>query len=387
MVKRRKIALFYSYNEDWIGGTYYIQNLISALKHLPADRQPALRLICNTYEEYKSILNLNYPYITWAPLLLESSPPSFFCRIYNKACSLLGQPEKYVYKLYQDIGDATFVFPSSPGLVTKNAEQIFWIPDFQEYYFPEYFTPKMRMERLQYHQYIFDSHSKIIFSSAVAMNDFNRHFGRSNGKQMVVHFAVTHSHTYRSLDVSSLFIKYDIKRPYFIVPNQMWIHKNHITVLKALSALIDRSFNDFLFIFTGKEEDYRNPDHRAMLHAYVAENKLAPYARFLGFIDRDEQLKLIQESIAVIQPSLFEGWSTVVEDAKAINKYLVLSDIPVHREQVTSNVSFFSPENHVDLADILVSIMRHKFHLSSTSYADNVYNFADSFMKIVEHKS
>ncbi len=40
--------------------------------------------------------------------------------------------------------------------------------------------------------------------------------------------------------------------------------------------------------------------------------------RFLGFIDRGEQLQLMKNSIAIVQPSLFEGWSTVVEDTKAM---------------------------------------------------------------------
>ena len=33
-----------------------------------------------------------------------------------------------------------------------------------------------------------------------------------------------------------------------------------------------------------------------------------------------DQLRLMKESLGVIQPSLFEGWSTVIEDAKALNK-------------------------------------------------------------------
>ena len=42
------------------------------------------------------------------------------------------------------------------------------------------------------------------------------------------------------------------------------------------------------------------------------------YISILGFISRQDQLSLMRDAIAVIQPSLFEGWSTVVEDCKAI---------------------------------------------------------------------
>ena len=38
-----------------------------------------------------------------------------------------------------------------------------------------------------------------------------------------------------------------------------------------------------------------------------------------------------------MQPSLCEGWGTVLEDAKVLDKAVLLSDIPVHREQKNEN--------------------------------------------------
>ncbi len=43
----------------------------------------------------------------------------------------------------------------------------------------------------------------------------------------------------------------------------------------------------------------------------------------------------------------------MVEDAKAIGKHVILSDIPVHREQATENVTFFNPESTSALKNIL----------------------------------
>jgi glycosyltransferase involved in cell wall biosynthesis len=56
-------------------------------------------------------------------------------------------------------------------------------------------------------------------------------------------------------------------------------------------------------------------------------------------------------AVALIQPSVNEGWSTAVEEAKALGKTLVLSDIPVHLEQCPGNPYFFSSMNAEDLAD------------------------------------
>jgi glycosyltransferase involved in cell wall biosynthesis len=58
-------------------------------------------------------------------------------------------------------------------------------------------------------------------------------------------------------------------------------------------------------------------------------------------------------SIAVINPSLFEGWSTSVEEAKVLNLNIILSHIPVHLEQNPQHGIFFPPHDPNKLADIL----------------------------------
>jgi hypothetical protein len=55
----------------------------------------------------------------------------------------------------------------------------------------------------------------------------------------------------------------------------------------------------------------------------------------------------------VLTPSLFEGWSTSVEEAKALEKQMILSDTPIHREQMTNNVIFIDPLDPKSLAPLL----------------------------------
>ena len=58
-------------------------------------------------------------------------------------------------------------------------------------------------------------------------------------------------------------------------------------------------------------------------------------------------------AVAVIQPSLFEGWSTVVEDARALGKTMALSDISVHREQGPPHSAYFDPHAPEELAALM----------------------------------
>ena len=108
------------------------------------------------------------------------------------------------------------------------------------------------------------------------------------------------------------------------------------------------------------------------------------HIRFLGFIDREEQLCLLDNSIAVIQPSLFEGWSTVVEDARALNKFIILSGLDVHQEQINENVHFFNPKNEKELAKILNRYYVEKPKTVILDYKNNIKEFANKFIDLVE---
>ena len=57
-------------------------------------------------------------------------------------------------------------------------------------------------------------------------------------------------------------------------------------------------------------------------------------------------LVLMRASLAVINPSKFEGWSTTVEEAKYSGKKIILSNLPVHNEQCPPDSIF------VDINDI-----------------------------------
>ena len=103
---------------------------------------------------------------------------------------------------------------------------------------------------------------------------------------------------------------------------------------------------------------------------------------FLGFIEREEQLILLKNAQAVIQPSLFEGWSTVIEDVKAQNNYIIASNLGVHQEQLIDypNYSLFDPKSATDLAEK----MQQQFIKNDYSYDQKIRKFGDSFVNILD---
>jgi glycosyltransferase involved in cell wall biosynthesis len=80
-------------------------------------------------------------------------------------------------------------------------------------------------------------------------------------------------------------------------------------------------------------------------------NVLQPF-RVLGVVPHERVAALLRESVT-LNPSLFEGWSTTVEEAKSSGKRVLLSDIPRHREQEARSGQFFDPRDPEALAAAL----------------------------------
>ncbi|HLB17169.1 MAG TPA: glycosyltransferase, partial [Burkholderiales bacterium] len=89
------------------------------------------------------------------------------------------------------------------------------------------------------------------------------------------------------------------------------------------------------------------------LMSRVEHAGIASAFRCLGTLPYADLATLMRGSVALVNPSLFEGWSTTVEEAKSLGKRIVLSNLPVHREQAPVRGVFFDPRNPEELADKL----------------------------------
>jgi len=91
----------------------------------------------------------------------------------------------------------------------------------------------------------------------------------------------------------------------------------------------------------------------AELHRIIDENGLHDQISLLGIIPRGDQINLMRWSQAVLQPSLFEGWSTVIEDAISLQVPVIAADLPVNMEQLKEHGSYFRAHDADQLADLL----------------------------------
>ena len=138
---------------------------------------------------------------------------------------------------------------------------------------------------------------------------------------------------------------------------------------------------------TGDIHDYRNPFFKNKIFQLISSENVRENIIFLGLVDRMDQKQLLVNSISIVQPSRFEGWNTLVEEAKCLDKQILLSDIPVHVEQAPKRGVYFKDNDAQDLAQKLLHLYHQPGNEAevdgigiSPGYENNLREFAAHFI-------
>jgi len=221
---------------------------------------------------------------------------------------------------------------------------IAWLPDFQHRRLPGMFGWGAWLHRELGFQAQVASASAIMLSSESARLDCEALYPGSRGRIDSIPFAVEPGDEAFAVSDADVRARYELAGPYFYLPNQYWRHKNHAVIIDALRILRARN-TAAMVVASGSSIDPRHPRLFDELVEHARRSGVADTFRFLRFVPRNDVYGLMRGSVAVLNPSFFEGWSTTVEEAKAIGVPLVLSDIAVHREQTSGSAIYFDPHS------------------------------------------
>jgi len=378
MGKRKVIVIPFLTNYSLATGVViYLINLVKNFNALADEQKPKLIILYGSVSPIEDIRQIGYPFIRYCQL---DKPVPFIIRAINKAWRMIFNTP-LIRKEYH----ADFIYPAyeDPAFV-KIKHKIFWKEDFQESYFPSYFSEK----EFAFVQRFFETLKtnpdyQLVLSSQSAGQDLRTFYLAVTNRVHYLRFVSLLPRLHYAL-VASLQLAHTLPAHYFIVCNQFWPHKNHITVIKAVEHIVSKGYTDFAVVFTGKTTTTRNPHYFGELKSYMATHGLTSFFRITGFIEREQQLLLMKNSAAVIQPSLFEGWSTVIEDAKALNKFVLAADLDVNKEQLDRNACFFERTNEHQLAELMIQSLTAGHQVVPLDYADNIRVFRKELIQLFD---
>jgi glycosyltransferase involved in cell wall biosynthesis len=191
---------------------------------------------------------------------------------------------------------------------------------------------------------------RIVLSSANAEKDCHQIFPETVDRTDVLPFRVFPVADWLACDPLDVIRKYRLPARYLLISNWMLPTKNHNFALDALTKIANRERESMHIVCTGDVYDYRNPGFYNQFMNKVHLLGLRNCVSHLGVIPKIDQISLLRGATAYLQPSLFEGWNTGVEEAHLFGKQVLLSDIPVHREQNPPGAIYFNPHVPDDLA-------------------------------------
>jgi glycosyltransferase involved in cell wall biosynthesis len=349
-----KIAFLLNFTKEYKGGINYIKNLLYACsvnKH--DDIQFFLFLPSDIEQEYVDAFS-PYAQIVKTNILKRNTIPWFVEKVFEKKFKKNALLSNLLKKHKIDIVSHSNFFSRY-----KNLKIINWIPDFQILHYPDLWSAAERKRILGQYKDIVAYSDRIVLSSNDAFKDYLSFTSDNVDMVRVLQFVSQPAKISEAELINAkkaVEEKYKIDRDFLYLPNQFWSHKNHITVFKAINVLKKRGLNPLL-VTTGQMADYRSNNTLKDILAYVDTNGLSENILLLGLIPYNEVLVLIRTCVALINPSLFEGWSSTVEEAKSSGKQILLSDIPIHREQNPENSIYFNPLDELNLANIIEKVL------------------------------
>lgn len=374
--ERLKIGLIFNFNPVWMGGIIYIQNLIRILNWLDDEEMPEVTVFYRP-DLKKYIDALTYPYLN----LVEWSFPSvikgnLYSWLKGKNVFIDGILNKHNYL------DGIFPVMDLPVRSRNKVKVLSWYADLQHKYYPEFFSKRKRFERNLRIRFMLRNTDGLVLSSEAVANDFRKFFKvRSSLNLHIFHFSSVID-DFSHLNFEKVRSKYNLPEAYFMVSNQFHNHKNHEVLLKSLVRL-KQSGASVHIAMTGRFREASFSPYMQKLHAIRNDNNLSGNISLLGLLPRDEQLLLMKHAKAIIQPSLFEGWSTVIEDAISLQVPVIASSLPVNLEQLGKTGIFFEPHDDRKLAEIMAAFPKRNIDdVFYEPYNERLRNAAKSFVNI-----
>ena len=338
----------------WLGGFYVLKNLINSINS-NKNKNIKVILFINKNLSIKLFKSFNVEIVKTNYF----NSINFYKKIFVKICIVLFGKSK----IYEDFFLKFKIDLISHSLILGRKSQIksfYWIPDFQHVHYPEYFSLLSRFFRKINVLFAISNSTKIILSSKDSLSDLKKISKSAYKKSFVNSFYFPSFKKKDLIPFEKLKKKFNLPKNFFYVPNQYWKHKNHMLILKTLKHIQNSHRMSVFVISSGQKYTAGSKSCFDKTQIYLKKNKLNKNYRYIGIIKEREVLSLIYYSLALINPSKFEGWNTSVMQARAMSKTVLLSNIGSHKEQKYPKTIYFKNNNIKSLSSKILQIIRKK---------------------------
>lgn len=310
---------------------------------------------------------------------------SFSERVYESACNRVFRG---VRQLMDNDNDIVY----TPSVVLQsydnNRPTVLSMHDIQHVHYPEFFSWPRRLSRTITYSLSAQRANFFQASSEFIKHDLLGHFKCISPEQIaVIPEGVRIEEFSAPVDVSSLSSRFGIPERFLFFPAQLWPHKNHLTLLRALKHIEARRGLQIPLVMTGGKFSAASK-----ILTYLADQSM-DYVHYLGTVAFPDLVALYQKAAFLVMPSLHESNSLPILEAAAAGTPVIASRIPPNEELGRIlQLNLFDPLNHEELAELIVrfwedestaaaQVAHNSKHLGSYSWE----NSADRYLQMFEN--
>ena len=249
--------------------------------------------------------------------------------------------QNLVLPLYS-IKHSIILFPANFRPLFLFSKSIIVIHDLQYIRYPQHWSFTKRLLRILFIPYSIMRSDKIIAISNTVKEEIKSSFSREDVD--VIYDPIIIRRPPASYDRLKAGLK---ESPFFLIPSALNPHKNILNLLLAIQQLPIK-IDSPRFVFVG-------PYSPLEFYSQCRSEKVD----ILGYVDIDLLSYLYDQCIAVILPSVYEGFGMPYVEAIYAHKTVIASDIPVARELLGDDAVYIdSPFEKTQILDALEVFMQ-----------------------------
>jgi glycosyltransferase involved in cell wall biosynthesis len=179
--------------------------------------------------------------------------------------------------------------------------------------------------------------------------------------------------------------KYGIHNEFLFYPAQLWSHKNHANLFRALALLKARG-RTISLVLTGVDHG-----NRAHLETMIRTLEISDLVHFCGFVPREDILSFYRQARALSYVSFFGPENLPPLEAMALECPVILSDIPGVRTLHGDAPVLVEPRSPTAIADGVEFVLDHPDRMRErikqgkmVALANNSEHYLEAFQRMLD---
>jgi glycosyltransferase involved in cell wall biosynthesis len=264
------------------------------------------------------------------------------------------QPDAKTSEIHRAVEKLGIDIWFSPLLVldplTLDIPSVYCVPDLQHEYYPEFFSEDVLGWREKYFRRSAEIADGIITVSNYSKRSILHNYKVAEDK---VHVTLEDCPTYFTLEnaiENEDFVRknYGLPERFILYPANLWAHKNHLTLIKALECYEELYGNPPTLMLTG----YQSEAHQRVLQLIKAST-VSDRIRFLGYVPNALMPAIYRNAMCLVFPSMFEGFGIPLVEAMRSGCPIIAANNTSIPEIAGDAALYFNTMDPVELAVLI----------------------------------